>query len=52
MTISLTATLIVAILGVIAIVVAATKEGMGSQFWFNAAFWATALALLGGIYIR
>lgn len=52
MTISLTATLIVAILGVIAIVVAATKEGMGSQFWFNVAFWVTALALLGGIYIR
>lgn len=52
MNVTLTSALVVAILGVIAIVVAASKEGLGSQFWFNCAFWVTALALLGGIYLK
>lgn len=52
MNIQITAAFVVLILGIIGIIVAATRESLTSQFWFNCAFWVTALTLLGGVYFR
>jgi hypothetical protein len=52
MTIQITAALVVLILGLIALVVAATKESFSSTTWFYTAYWVGLLALLGGVYFR
>lgn len=53
MTITVGATLIVFILGLIAIVVAVVKEkNFSSTFFYLTAFWVFALAMLGGIVVR
>jgi hypothetical protein len=52
MTITTTAAFLVLLLGIIAIVIAVTREGISSVFFWWCAIWVAALAFLGGVFIR
>lgn len=53
-TLSVTWFVLCCLCGLVAIVIAATNEGLkSSTFWFHASFWIAALALLSsGVWVR